>query len=245
MNIHLRIQLLFLLSAMLASLHANSQSFVLRDENNFVLNNGDTIVVTGPDSMMLEAPILAENTSSVGKFVQVQRIDLNVVPGADCFMMWGTWEYPSSVMLTPEGDSIGAFMINSSFMSAYISHGVPGSSWYEYIFFDENNPSDSAWAVIQYNTLATTGIKANTLIGVSLYPNPGNGIFNLSFSFAAPTGYFAEVFNSTGDLISSTDIEATASLHCIDIRKYKTGIYFLKMTDHENNVYKIWKIVKL
>jgi len=245
MKIIVRITLLlFFCSAMLTSFHASGQSFVLKNENNIPINYGDTIVVTGPDTMFLEAGIFIENISTVGKLVQVQRIDLNVVPGVSSYMMWGVMEYPPSATLTVEGDSVGAFMTNYTFMSGYVAFGLPGTSWYKYIFFDENNPSDSAWAVIQYNASGTSGIKKNTLNEVSIYPNPGNGIYNLSFPSIHKPACRADVFNSTGDLLFVSNIEEYNNLFCLDLRKYIPGIYFLKVTE-TNGAFRTWKIIKM
>jgi hypothetical protein len=235
----------FYFSTILTALNVSSQSFILKDDNNVPLSNGDTIVVTGPDTLYMEAGILVENISAVGKLVKVESFDLTVVPGAESFMMWGTIEYPPFTTLTAYGDSVSAFMTNNTFMSGYMSFGTPGTSWYKYIFFDENNPSDSAWAVIQYNSLAVTGIEENLFSEASVYPSPGSGMLNVLFSPVAKSNCIAEVFNSTGDLVVWRSIDASTELFCIDITKFRAGIYFLKLTDQENYAFKTWKIVRL
>lgn len=73
---------------------------------------------------------------------------------------------------------------------------------------------------------------------ISVYPNPSNGVFNISFINQSK---YYEITNALGELISSSNINSNKIE--IDLREYDNGIYFLKVITEKGD-YGIKKIIK-
>ncbi len=71
----------------------------------------------------------------------------------------------------------------------------------------------------------TTGIPANELMQLSVYPNPSNGMVNVHLENESVNGSM-EVFNATGQLVSTIQITSTNML--IDLPE-AAGIYLIRM----------------
>ena len=73
---------------------------------------------------------------------------------------------------------------------------------------------------------------------ISLYPNPTDGIINLSFNFELDSDCQIEVFNSIGSLVYIEDLsKIDKETHKVDLSKFSKGIYFVKIsTSSESSV---------
>src|SRR5690606_16766390 len=75
---------------------------------------------------------------------------------------------------------------------------------------------------------------------VKIYPNPSNGIFNVSLGDASEMSY--EVYNILGQTVKSGKL--TADNNTVNLTDSKEGVYILKLTDTANNTSATRKIVK-
>ena len=65
---------------------------------------------------------------------------------------------------------------------------------------------------------------------ISVYPNPSNGIVNVSYNFATPTNISINVYNSTGALVASTNnVFGQSGIHNIDLSNQANGLYHVRM----------------
>jgi hypothetical protein len=216
----------------------------LKDVSNIPVTNGDTIVVTGDTSMsLLTAYVKAQNTGSSGKSVSVLRSNLNLVSGTSTAFAWGVMMYSPTVNLSVDPDSIQAGATDSSFVSWYFSNAIVGTSYVVYSFFDQSNPSDSAWVVIKYVINTVAGIEENFLNAVSLYPNPGNGIFYWSPSSFLDNPYYIEIYNAAGAFMLKKDFSGVASLSSIDLTGQPAGVYFMKLTRLNKTGFRVFRML--
>ncbi len=79
-----------------------------------------------------------------------------------------------------------------------------------------------------------TSIEALSEIGISIYPNPSNGIFTIS----TENNFKLEIFDISGKLINTQTVNGTT-----DIKINIAGMYFLRFTDGKN-IYSQRVIVK-
>lgn len=77
---------------------------------------------------------------------------------------------------------------------------------------------------------------------ISVYPNPTNGIVNLSFASFEMNQYLLSVFDIKGTQILTQAISNKETT--IDLSNQATGIYFVKLFDTETTSYKMYRIVK-
>jgi trimeric autotransporter adhesin len=64
---------------------------------------------------------------------------------------------------------------------------------------------------------------------IQVYPNPGNGLFNLNLGYTPTDAVTVEIFNGLGQVISSFTM--TTDNRNTDISAYPSGIYTLRITD--------------
>jgi hypothetical protein len=72
-----------------------------------------------------------------------------------------------------------------------------------------------------------SGIEASELIDLVLYPNPGNGRFNLKIP-AGQQEHFISVVNSSGQTVQNIDISGQDSEFTFDLSDQPNGIYILR-----------------
>lgn len=90
---------------------------------------------------------------------------------------------------------------------------------------------------------ATTGINPNLVSpeGFEVFPNPGNGRFNVKV-LAGQQGHFISVVNSSGQTVRKVDILGQDSEFTFDLSDQPNGIYILRYSSGKNLVYR--KLIK-
>jgi len=70
---------------------------------------------------------------------------------------------------------------------------------------------------------------------LKVYPNPNEGLFNIEFTEANGTLIKIFVYDFTGKILFSDDLQSTNSLYSaeIDISKQPSGIYFLLIKQND------------
>jgi hypothetical protein len=92
-----------------------------------------------------------------------------------------------------------------------------------------------------YNFLVTGLSKLNSnMPSMTIYPNPGNGIFNLTFEHFSypniPENYILKVYNSIGILVYETALKKAETI--IDMSKQANGIYMVQICSKEGTFQK-------
>ena len=86
-------------------------------------------------------------------------------------------------------------------------------------------------------TITTVGInEVSELNSFKVFPNPGNGVLNLTFGDNSFTGNI-EVINNIGEQIFKINISNEKSVQ-LNLSDVKDGLYFLRISDNENVSYK-------
>ena len=106
----------------------------------------------------------------------------------------------------------------------------------------------SDWTVVREGVIIDDFIIDGTLSSesfimqdVSIYPNPTSGFFTISYGSLNPTK--VEVFDVTGKNILTLDANALADSQTqINIEKAATGVYFVKISNDNNQIVK--RIIK-
>ncbi len=78
---------------------------------------------------------------------------------------------------------------------------------------------------------------------LSIFPNPGSGVFNIEFLNAVTGGVTLEVFDITGNVISNEIIASENGMIVLDITNAASGMYFVKMTQ-TNGTTEVKQIIK-
>ncbi len=90
--------------------------------------------------------------------------------------------------------------------------------------------------------LETTVQNANQKGDINIYPNPFRSTFHIINQTNSEVDYYLEIYNIFGELTSQKTINKLPfKLEC---NHYKSGMYFLKMTDINQKVIKTDKLIK-
>jgi hypothetical protein len=242
MKIFLHYLFVLMFCGMIFCMHTEAQSFILKDANDNNISSNDTIVITGDTSAgMLTGIVKVMNVSNFGRFVFVERISLNVVPGTFSAFAWAWMMYTPMTSVSPYGDSIHPGETDSSFAGWYFPEGIPGTSWYRYCFYNESNHSDSICVVFEYRVNTVAGIEKTNLLPFTVYPNPGKGIFSLPVDLST-NEFNVEVMDALGKSILKEYYPAADGRSILDLSNEPPGIYFLKLFSKSFN--KIFRLVK-
>lgn len=119
------------------------------------------------------------------------------------------------------------------------NHGNTGTATRSFTFTKGVNPdvqtptADANFTNISLNwqPTAVTGVEAVTEVSaVTVYPNPTNGIFNVSY----PKANTIKVINALGEIILTEEVNQKSSgVKSIDLTNYANGIYIISVVTEE------------
>jgi hypothetical protein len=189
--------------------------------------------ISGPSSgEMLEAKFKVKNSGNTSKSVAIRKIIIDTIPGSSVSFCWGIHCYGDQmydcfndpIVMAP-GD------IDSSFVGSYNPRDTPGSSHVRYLFYDVNNPNDSASVLIEYDAIITGIEKLHTGEMLSpAFPNPANSIVNIKYLFNKEyKNRSLKIYNVLGTLLKEIPLNEKEGSAKIPVNEMETGIYFYSL----------------
>jgi predicted glycosyltransferase len=88
--------------------------------------------------------------------------------------------------------------------------------------------------------MISLGIEKEINSGISIYPNPSNGLFILKGNASNSKLQHVKVLNTMGSVIFSSN--TTQSNIVVDIQNSPSGVYFIEL--HFNSGKEVFKVVK-
>ncbi len=145
-----------------------------------------------------------------------------------------------SITLTGAGANTYSWSTNVQAPSVTIM--LPSDITYYYTVTGTDANGCSGMANFSITASRCVGVEENTanLADVKIYPNPGTGVFNV-YVDQASEHLELTVFNELGMLVKTETMTSNESK--LDLRNEKSGIYFVRVSDH-NKVTRIIKLVK-
>lgn len=205
--------LLFLLSiAAFGSLTAQSlwleksSEVKIGSAGDFELVSYNPVVNTGSTAITVKVTrrIIADNAS----FDNAICWQLCYLPTTDTT--------PDPLILNP-GDTI------LNFSGHLYPNGNTGSTTIEYIFYDENNPSNQWTYQVEYNVFGVS-LEENELALSAPYPNPASDVvkFDVQNSSAATL----EIFDMLGKKVGERHLSAREGQVTLQVSHLQPGLYF-------------------
>ena len=195
----------------------------------------------------LEIFLHVKNTGSSPVELGVKKMEFNLQADeyhAFCFA--GTCE-PDFIYVSPFTNLVLPNQADSSFSGHFRFDDTlhtPGICKVAYVFYDVNNPSDSAIVYVKYNTLLQLGLETLASENMSLsqaWPNPANEVvnFNLQISNSSLIEHSVAIISTeTGAWTNNpTSVGADGSIR-FDTQALPPGIYTCVVLDgkHERSV---------
>ncbi|MBL7884041.1 MAG: T9SS type A sorting domain-containing protein [Bacteroidia bacterium] len=220
-------KLLLSITILFAGAQLNAQSFMLHDAQGANIT-GQTINFNSSETfnqIAYHAHVM--NMASTGKTVKVRRIALGTQPFAVSDFCW-TACYDPSTNLSPFGILIPAGATDTSFIAHYThNEEETGTTTYKYSFFDQNNPNDSVFFILNFNiTVGLEEHKANAIVS-SAFPNPASSLFSLKYDVNeyAKTAKIV-VYDMLGKAVKEMVLENKQGTAKVDVSTLNAGVYF-------------------
>jgi Secretion system C-terminal sorting domain len=191
---------------------------------------------TDPSALHVEVKNVSENAIDV----KVRKIEETIVEGTSISLCWGVNCYSPTQFETPTAATIDAGATDDSFHGDYFHFGNPGTSIVTYVFFDDANPTDSSYIVVEYK-LASVGIDMFELSNFSNpFPNPATEFVNFFCSVNSETTL--NIYDAVGKLVDQKILTEVSNEIEISTSNLSSGTYFYEFRK-ENVVLENGKIV--
>ncbi|MCX7955312.1 MAG: T9SS type A sorting domain-containing protein [Bacteroidales bacterium] len=217
--------------AIIFNFDTKSQTLELYNNNNELLNYGDTLTILG-DVQITELKIIVKIKNTLTSDVQVtcHKQYITLVEGTTNTFCWDNSCYPPHVFNAP-AMTIQANTTTDKFSAEYYPNGIAGESIIKYTFKVVNG--DSAWIFVKFSI--STNINYYTLYHFNIYPNPATDYLMIH----APINSIIRFYSLEGILIKTINLQQENAQISIQELK-KDCFYILEIT--KNKITKRWKI---
>ena len=99
----------------------------------------------------------------------------------------------------------------------------------------------SQMSVIDCSLISGMNTNSGKNVEMTVFPNPGNGIYEIKFNAANTGTYRYEILNSLGELIKKDIL--TSEITVINLQNHANGIYFIRFIENDQTI-KTIKVLK-
>jgi len=206
-----------------------AQSFAFYDHDNNLIDNGSVFeVIEAPGSGVAELlfTINIQNTSANELNVMCKKNYISVLDDTYNMFCWGMCYGPNVMISDTLTMASGETTANDYFSGHYYHNDNQGTTTIQYVFYDAENPSDSAYVNVNY-VLGYTGLGSDFDNEISaLYPNPventGYIDYNLNFNDNARI----VINNLTGAKVKEITLNNNQGTASVDVTDLFSGVYF-------------------
>lgn len=222
-----------------------SQGIELRLHNQTALINGTSITVnelittSTLQDVACEIDVVSTYTTPTTIKVRKREITTNE-PRQENAICWGLCTIGVTWGTLPVQESDPITMPVSTSPILYSGHVYPktfaGTSTFRYIWFDENNPTDSTWVDVTYAITGTASVKEIAKsTKIKVYPNPATSLLNVELT-SNETRKSIEIMDLTGRKVYSKEVTRNSELLQINTSDLTPGIYFVSVVANDKTV---------
>ncbi len=222
--------ILILIAAVSISI-AYPQSFELYYEGQPLLQNAEINISAHPDSGFMVLDTLdVKNISSVTSEVKCIRTIVENIEGMINSFCWGTCYSPnidtslSAVTILPQATSF-------EFIGDHDPNGLVGVTKVKYTFYDLHNSANQATVYVNYDAtnIGGTGKQQAKYSMPDAYPNPGNNLVAIDYSFPNTKNASIVIYNLLGTPVEKMDVSGKTGTLKVNTSTYNEGIYFYSL----------------
>ena len=191
------------------------------------------------------APVTLTFDVAYARYNATYKDSLIVSVSNDCGNSWTRVYQKGSTLLATSPDNTGSFVPTSSqWRTETINlNSYAGQSSLRIAFENKSGWGQSLY-IDNINIIGgTTSISGISDFNSSfnIYPNPGNGMFNIAVNLFSATDLTIKVFNVMGEMVSTKALfNVSNDIYNIDLTKEANGIYFIEVsTATEKSVKKV------
>jgi hypothetical protein len=197
---------------------ASAQSLQIVDADSVVYGNAHTTID-------MASHIKLKNVSNRSLNVHVKRLDKNYNALTDSnAICWGICYTPATSQ-TPFASPVVPDSVYEEFSGHVYPdlNGVVLSGPITYVFFDENNPTDSVAHTIYYTLTADFSVGESEALNISVYPNPAKEVLNVEAKQEGLADKLC-IRNLDGRLVKEVDLRGVVSTQ-INVQTLPKGVY--------------------
>ena len=225
---------MFFIAWVLSANYLSAQNLSITDTLANDITN-DTLIISGTNATLISDVVIKNNSSSTIS-VKVKKVENNIVSGSINTFCWGQCFSPATYV-SPNPISIDGGAVNKNdFHGDYSPNGNKGTSVITYVFFDADNPTDSAYVTVLYKVNLDNILYINDANTFRVYPNPANDYVNISCnSKYNNSSAKIIIYNALGSVVRKIQITDKQRNVAVSVNGFKSGIYFCKLMD-ENDI---------
>ena len=221
---------------MLGAPAAKAQFITLMDDwGNTVNSSVINVWIAQDPAPAHEVDVHCQLNNASNTVVNMTRYELSY-PSTETinYYCWGECYAPAQSGTHPEWpapmtNTLHANEFFEGFHGYYAPNGVPGQACFRYVWFDDNNPTDSVWVDICWNA-TPVGVVERTgdSFAFNAYPVPSNG-GNVELTFDAPRPnerMVVELHDALGQLISSQVVRTGQQRMVLGEQTSASGLVF-------------------
>jgi hypothetical protein len=223
-------------------LGTSAQSFTLKTAANVIVNDGDTVVVSGLSTGNdLFSTLHLQNNAAVSKSIKIERTILSLVNGCENAFAFGFFMYPPSINITPVGFTVDAGVIDSSFWTSYWHYGIAGTSFIRFNFFDENNTGDAISVVFKFEISQATSLNnLSDKNGISVYPGITSDYVFINCEKCKSTKF--TLVSTQGKVVQKWNL--TEGQTKVQLSQFPNGMYFIIAESINGSTSVVIKLIK-
>jgi len=222
-NLLLLTFLVFLISG------ASAQSFSFFDHNSNPIANGTMLEVLDlPSASEIVFEMNIQNSSDSEKIVMAKKNYIDVLADTYNMFCWGMCFGPDVfVSTTVDTLSVGEITYDGFFSGHYLPNAIEGYSIIQYVFFDVNNPNDSAYVNVKF-IAGFTGVSdsENPYYISGVYPNPAVSVARLDYALNSVNEAVVFINDLTGTRVKEVILDHYRGSVFIDVSGLRRGVYF-------------------
>lgn len=213
-----------------------SQSFELTvDGSSTIVNGTEVVIYANTTQYDVEADIKAKNLGAQRDIKVRKREMFYGVNTQDNAICWGGCTLPVAYNTVPvqESDIINLEQDSALVFNGHVyPNGNAGDVKFRYIWFDVNNPTDTAFVDVLFQvTASSTSIdELNKDISLNVFPNPSsNGLLNVKLNSTPNNNQTVVITDMLGKRVYRENI-STNTLS-ISTNEFNQGIYFVSLRE--------------
>ena len=191
--------------------------------------------ITGDPNNLLQGYANVQNVSAVPVDVSVAKIGNNLANGHHSSFCWGIICVDTATLQSPVPETIAPGATNSTFYSDLQPSGMAGTSFVDYRFYVDANPSD--FASISFTFDATvTGIAELLASGVVLtnpFPNPAKDYTQMGCNLNGAKNAKIVVYNMLGSVVREIKVADKQNLVTISTADLRSGVYLYSLINND------------
>lgn len=222
----------FALTALLGLQQAQGQWITLTDLHGNDVTNGmaNEWELTGGTTQVIHLDAVI--SGPVGRTVNVKRYETGVQAGTQNYFCWALCYLPRNAGQTPlwvSGDdqAMSPGNVFSGFGGYHIPSTTYGSSSYRFVFYDVNNPTDSAFVDLAFTGVLSVADRA-AAGAFTIVPNPANTDVTVMVADGADQ---VQVFNALGERVLQRGVGAADRTINMVVADLQQGVYFVTLLE--------------